>query len=48
MLQVPECKEYYRKKPCMKMFCAINGGLLMGYLAMLLLAMYEGKLEFTG
>ncbi|XP_060589229.1 zinc transporter ZIP6-like isoform X2 [Ruditapes philippinarum] len=42
---VPECKEYFKTKCTIKMFVAQNIGLLLGYVAMLLLAMYEDKLE---
>ncbi|XP_045182117.2 metal cation symporter ZIP14-like [Mercenaria mercenaria] len=42
---VPECKEYFKTKCTIKMFLGQNVGLLLGYVAMLLIAMYEDKLE---
>ena len=45
--QVPECKEYFIRKPTFKMFFSENIGILLGYVAMLMLALYEEKLQIA-
>ncbi|WAR17982.1 S39AA-like protein [Mya arenaria] len=42
---IPECKELFKKTPTKLMFIGQNIGLLFGYAIMLLLAMFEDRME---
>ncbi|KAL4217912.1 hypothetical protein ACF0H5_022651 [Mactra antiquata] len=44
---VPECKDYFKRRPTRLMFIGQNMGLITGYVIMLLLALYEEKLEIN-
>ena len=45
VFQIPECKEYYKQTPTMKMLILENIGILAGYGVMVILAIYEDKLS---
>lgn len=42
--QLPELIEYFERGNALMMFLASNGGIFLGFLAMALLAIYEGQI----